>query len=120
MHSSISSAVENASNRLTERDHHMQYDDTTRTAINDDDNDDNDTKKGHWDQMRNEWIHPLWDSEDRWVNRGKVAVLGLVSYTAWKRKKHIRRAAYNNGKSLGKAILSPFREILSAFMPPTT
>ena len=59
---------------------------------------------------RNDMVHALWDSDDRWSNRGLVLVAGLLLYGTWTRRKRIARSS----RSIGKCILSPLHEIAGA------
>ena len=95
--SSISSAIERTTKRLTidtGEDNRVEYD-----------------AYGH---EKGGIMYYLWESDDRWLNRGKVVAVGLLSYSAWTR----RRRLYGSTRSIGRALLSPVREIVNAIASP--
>ena len=60
-------------------------------------------------------VQPLWESEERWMNRGIVLVAGVFTYSIlWRR----RRQVMNVTKCVRGTLLSPFREIASALKSP--
>lgn len=59
-------------------------------------------------------VEPLWESEDRWMNRAVVATVGISSVLLWRRRKRIGAAV----RSTGNAAVAPFREILEAISQP--
>jgi len=64
--------------------------------------------------VKDNLIHHLWTSEERWLNRGKLLATGLVTYSLWRR----RRGAFHVSRKAGGALLSPIQEIVSAIMNP--
>ena len=73
-----------------------------------------DEKEGKGTGAMEDIVEYLWESDERWLNRGKVLSLGLVSYCAWKR----RHRTYGGAKIVLNALLSPAREILNAIASP--
>lgn len=57
---------------------------------------------------------PLWESENRWINRGKIALACLFSYTVWRE----RRRVWTGTKLIGKRISSPVHDIVRAVVMP--
>ncbi len=61
-------------------------------------------------------INPLWTSEERWMNRGRVLAVGYLTYTMMfqKRRKRRREQVMNLTKKVGNIMISPIKEIISA------
>ena len=97
MHTSISSAIGETAHRLE-----YAGDDAT-----DEKDGQSSTEKL---SLLDEATEYLWESDDRWLNRGKVVVFGILTYSAWQRRRHI----YKRTKGIGAALLSPIREIVDA------
>ncbi len=55
-------------------------------------------------------IQPLWTSEERWINRGKVISVGFVAYSILSKRRHVA----NTTRRLGNTIVAPFQEVASA------
>ena len=72
-----------------------------------DDHDKNESPKN----MKDCIVDYLWTSEDRWINRGKVATAGLLTYSIlWRRRRQLTKAT----KSVGGVLIAPLQEIASA------
>jgi len=56
-------------------------------------------------------LEQFWESEERWINRGKVVSAGIITYCVWKR----RRRVLGGTKTALNVLLSPAREIVNAF-----
>jgi hypothetical protein len=52
---------------------------------------------------------PLWESENRWINRGKIVLACLFSYTVWRERRRVWTGTKLIGK--GKRISSPVQDI---------
>jgi len=55
-------------------------------------------------------VNYFWESEDRWLNRGKAVAVGVLSYSVWKR----RRRICGRARSAGSIMMTPVHEILNA------
>ncbi len=95
----INSAVEDTTKRLMEG-----------ISIPQSSLDEGNDKEGN---ILNDAIDYFWESEDRWLNRGKAVAVGFLTYTAWKRRRHILGGA----RGAGKVLLSPVHEIVNAITP---
>ena len=106
-HSCITSAVESTTKRLME----VNANTNANTNTKDQSADENYDKKGN---IIDDAVDYFWESEDRWLNRGKAVAVGLLTYTAWKR----RRRIYSSTRGVGTVLLSPVHEILNAIASP--
>lgn len=61
--------------------------------------------------IQNQIWNPLWNDEDRWVNRGKVLAIGFVTYATWTKRKRIKDASRSMACAL---IVAPIRELVEA------
>ena len=56
-------------------------------------------------------VHPLWYHDDRWIHRGQVLTVGVLSYMTWKRKHRVVRSSKY---VMGAVFLTPARELWNA------
>jgi hypothetical protein len=103
----LNSIIDNVSNRI-----HL--------ANNDDDQEEeyNNTIEEHasssLSMIQDYVIKPLWTSEERWMNRGKVLAVGYLSYTIFQKRERRREQVMNVTKKVGNVLMSPIKEIISA------
>lgn len=57
---------------------------------------------------------PLWDSDDRWINRGKIVLACIVSYSVWRQRNRV----WMGTKSIWKRKSSPIHGIVKAIVMP--
>ena len=58
-------------------------------------------------------IQPLYLNDEKWINRGRVALSALLVYLAWKKRRNLLPLT----TSAANLVTSPFREVLDALMP---
>jgi hypothetical protein len=71
----------------------------------------NRTSDEDWSNFsKSDIIHALWDSENRWTNRGMVLAAGILTYATWKKRHRVIRSS----RRIGSSIISPLHEIAGA------
>jgi hypothetical protein len=63
--------------------------------------------------FRNHVVRPLKTNDNRWKNRGRVAISAVLLYLAWKKRRRLSPLA----TTVATLVASPFREILEALRP---
>ena len=69
-----------------------------------------DNNEGRIGNLVDDVVNYFWESEDRWLNRGKAVAVGVLSYSVWKR----RRRICGRARSAGSIMMTPVHEILNA------
>ena len=96
--------TENGKKSFCPEERSMLNDETERNNLNDT------FHEGRPNFSKADIIHALWDSDDRWSNRGIVLAAGILTYTTWKKRHRVLKSS----RKIGSSIMSPLNEIASA------